>query len=267
MDPLPPLSSYRESIRSVVVWPGWGISPQSGQSGSNYSSNSGASSSYMSSNYSVCSSGSAFAAQADLSASELTKIAQRMVSDGYVMHIFQSFIDSSSSPIVRYGGRYSLENWFVELDVDWVLQIRENNGDYCEWRFQFRGVSASRLQELVERWSPAMTIIVVSFRELVATIHDAPAVAQFGKASISPMLAFIDAVIHANEAEKLQAMLHTYFCVSNASYNMSLMHLISSEAQRIFNEICASLDRESVRVLSNIIVQGRLQLDLILDCV
>lgn len=47
-------------------------------------------------------------------------------------------------------------------------------------------------------------------------------------------------------------MLHTYICLSNASYNMCMMHLISSEAQSIFNDIGASLDRERKRLIGAI---------------
>ncbi|KAF7012057.1 hypothetical protein CFC21_026290 [Triticum aestivum] len=171
-----------------------------------------------------------------------------MVSDGYLLLIFQSFIDSSFSQLVRYGGRCSLENWFAQLDVHWVLQMRDKYG----WRFQFRDMSVSCLQELAERWTRALTVIVVSIKELVTAIHDVPAVAQFGRVSISPMLVFVDAAVHVNEAEKLQAMLHTYICLPNASYNMCMMHLISSEAQSIFNDIGASLDRERKRLIGAI---------------
>ncbi|KAE8768351.1 hypothetical protein D1007_60170 [Hordeum vulgare] len=154
----PPGSTYRESIRSVAVseWHNRStLSFGSGQSGSNYSSNSGASSSYQS-NYSVLSSGTA-----DLGISELTEIAQKMVSDGYLLSVFQSFVDSSSS----------LENWFVELDVYWVLQPQKS---FASWL---------QLQEMGERWIRALTVIVVSITELVDEIHkEETAVAQFSKA-------------------------------------------------------------------------------------
>ena len=243
--PCPPPNSYRESILSVgVVWPEWRVtsthSSQSGHSGSNYSSDSGASRS----NNSGYSSGSVFAGAADLGAKELTKIAQRMSSDGYLLRIFQTFIESSSSPVVPYDECCSLENWFVELDADWVLQ-RHNNHDL---RQQLQEAPVSRLEEFVERWIRALTVILASIKELVAATHEMPAVVRFAKASISPMLIFVDAVVHVFELEKLQAALHTYVCVSNASYDMCTMHLISSEAPSFFSDIGAPLDRARQRL-------------------
>uniref|UniRef100_M8B3W2 Exocyst subunit Exo70 family protein n=1 Tax=Aegilops tauschii TaxID=37682 RepID=M8B3W2_AEGTA len=243
--PCPPPNSYRESILSVgVVWPEWRVtsthSSQSGHSGSNYSSDSGASRS----NNSGYSSGSVFAGAADLGAKELTKIAQRMSSDGYLLRIFQTFIESSSSPVVTYDEWCSLENWFVELDADWVLQ-RHNNHDL---RQQLQEAPVSRLEEFVERWIRALIVILASIKELVAATHEMPAVVRFAKASISPMLVFVDAVVHVFELEKLQAALHTYVCVSNASYDMCTMHLISSKAPSFFSDIGAPLDRARQRL-------------------
>lgn len=109
----PPPNFYRESIRSIsVVCPDWRIrSTLFGQSGS---TTSGASRS----NNSGYSSNSTSVGAADLGTSELTKIAQRMISDGYTERMVQAFHTVSLTQ--TFGQDPPLRNWFVELDVDWV---------------------------------------------------------------------------------------------------------------------------------------------------
>uniref|UniRef100_M8BBM8 Exocyst subunit Exo70 family protein n=1 Tax=Aegilops tauschii TaxID=37682 RepID=M8BBM8_AEGTA len=143
----PPPNSYRNSIRNVgVVFPEWHIrsslSSQSGQSGSNYDySDSGDS-------------------------SELTKIAQRMVSDGYTQRMVRAFHNTSLTGTI--GPDPALKNWFIELDVDWVL--------YSRLQLQLQKVTAYWLQELVQRWIRALIIIVASIKE-VMLVHDHEALA------------------------------------------------------------------------------------------
>lgn len=238
----PPGRTYLESIRSVsVVWPEWRFRSNY-SSGSNYSSDSGASR-YNSSGYS---SGSASDRTADLGASELTKIANRMVSDGYTQRMAQAFGCG--------GSQYrALENWFVELDVDWVLEIRGGHGIQRQLELLLQDTSASWLHELVERWVRALTIIVVSIsKELVADVDEMPAAARFGKASVSAMLVFVNAILNVFKMENLPAVLHMYICVSNASYDLRALRVVSSEAQSIFCEIGASLQREENKLIQTI---------------
>uniref|UniRef100_A0ACD5YCP5 Uncharacterized protein n=1 Tax=Avena sativa TaxID=4498 RepID=A0ACD5YCP5_AVESA len=239
--PYPPPLSYRESIRSVA-WPEWRIrsalSSQSGQSGSNYSSTSGASSSDLP-NISAYSGGSASAGTVDFGAEELTKIARRMISDGYTQRMFQAFI---------HGGEQDgdLETWFAELDINWVFQVRQKHGEV--WQYQLHDTSASGLQELAERWIRALTIIVVSIKELVATFHETPAVERFGKASISAMLVFVDAIVNVSKVENLHTLLQMYICVSNASYDILTMRVISWDAQTR-RQIGGLLERNGTRLI------------------
>ncbi|KAF7086387.1 LOW QUALITY PROTEIN: hypothetical protein CFC21_089679 [Triticum aestivum] len=206
----PPRNSYRGSIRRVAVSGGL-------ISGSGFSS------------------GSAHAAAGAraLCDLELREIARRMVHDGYTQHMVQAFHDA---PIEALG------TWFSELDVDWVLQIREGR------------MSAPSLQDLVERWVRALAIIVLTMRELHVSAVDepTPASARFGKASIDKMLAFVDAVVvpdspkgHA-PGDKLWAVLNMYVCVSDASsFNWSRSRRrISKETQGVIDEINGSLSTE-----------------------
>ncbi|KAK1686343.1 hypothetical protein QYE76_047191 [Lolium multiflorum] len=233
----PPPQSYRESIQSVV-WPEWRIrsalSSQSGQSGSNYSS---ISSSYMS-NMTCCSVGSTSAGTADFATDELTKIAHKMVSDGYIQRMVQTFKSNGELDD-------SLKSWFAELDIEWVFQLSIGEQSLLYG-------SASCLQEFVERWIRALTIIIISIKELAAGVNDTLVVARFGKASISAMLVFIDRMARVSNREKLPAMLQAYICVSNASYDMSTMHVISSDAQRIFNGIGGLLERKVSNLVESI---------------
>ncbi|SPT20722.1 unnamed protein product [Triticum aestivum] len=238
----PPPNSYRNSIRSVgIVFPEWPIrsslSSQSGQSGSNYDySDSGESRS----NNSGYSSNSA-SVSPDLGTTELMKIAQRMVSDGYTQRMVRAF--HSTSPTETVGPDLVLKNWFVELDVDWVLQLR--------LQLQLQKVTAYWLQELVQRWIRALTIIVASIKE-VMLVHEALAVARFGKASISAMLVIVDTMLDVIQEDKLQVVLHMYMCVSSASYMIMMMPVVFLEAQRILDEISASLKAEENRLVQAI---------------
>ncbi|KAM0855063.1 hypothetical protein ACQ4PT_050014 [Festuca glaucescens] len=226
-----PSSTYRESIRSVA-WPQWQIrsagSSQSGQSGSTCSSISGASSSSV----------------ADFGAEELTEIAHRMVSDGYTQRMVQAFS-------LRDG---ALHNWFVELDVDWVLEICGGyGGSRRRLELLLQNSSTSRRQEFIDRWVRALTIIVVSTsKELVAGVHDTLAAARFGKASISAMLVVVAPILAVLKVENLQAVLHMYMCVSSASRDLGATHVVTSEAQSIFNEICVLLERKESRLIETI---------------
>ncbi|XBI59821.1 hypothetical protein VPH35_040829 [Triticum aestivum] len=234
-DALPPPDSYRKSIRRVsVVCSDWRI--RSRQSGSTDSAASRSTNSSYSSN-------SESVGAADLGTSELRKIAQRMASDGYTQRMVQAFHTVSLTH--TFGQDRALRNWFIELDVDWVLNV---------WlKLLLQEASAYSLNELVERWIRALTVIVASVdKELVTTISDAPAAARFVTASVSAMLVFVDAMVQVNGEEKLQAMLQMYICVCSASYGILPMHTVSSEAQSIFKELGNSLEREGIR-LSEII--------------
>ncbi|KAM3298629.1 hypothetical protein ACQJBY_040219 [Aegilops geniculata] len=262
--PYPPRGLYRDWIRTVAVSGAQRRSTifshsQSGYSGSSYSS---ASNSYPSNN-SGCSSGSASAVALHLfCAQELTMIARQMVSDGYTQRVVLAFDVASPAPTLGNGGGGGvLETWFCELDVGWVLQIRQEHGSSPQLWLQ--GKSASMLQELVERWIRGLTVIIVAIAELVSTYHEMAAVARFGKASISKMLVFLDAIVPAAfKAEKLQAVLDMYICVSNATYMFTPV-VVSTEAQSIFhetggllssarnrlNEAISSTTMEEVRIL------------------
>ncbi|KAM0923750.1 hypothetical protein ACQ4PT_005331 [Festuca glaucescens] len=237
----PPRNLYRDLIRSVAVSGGQYIRHPI-HAGSSYSPSGASNSHFYPSNNSDCSSCSASgAARADFCAHdhELTKIARRMVGDGYARRMVNAF--DSGGP-----DRAALETWFLELDVDWVLQISEENYDLRQ-QLQDKAASSS-LQELVERWIRAVTVIAVSVTELVVTVDDeTPTVARFGRASMAKMLVFVDAIIPALKEEKLQALVDMYMCVRSASYRFTPL-LISSEAQTILNEIGASLSREVIRL-------------------
>ncbi|KAE8768350.1 hypothetical protein D1007_60169 [Hordeum vulgare] len=237
---IPPPNSYRESIRSVsVVCPQWRIrSMLSGQSGSTYSSDSVASRS----NNSGYSSNSASVGLADLGTSKLKKIAQRMASDGYTEDMVKSFRIISLKQ--TFSPDYALKNWFVELDVDWVLQPLQTH---------LQEGSAYSLQELVESWIRALTVIVATIDEkLITIVSDTPAVARFATASVSAMLVFVDAVIQFNREENLQAMLQLYMCVCSASYDMLPMHMNFLDSRSIFNKIGEMLDREGNKLIESV---------------
>uniref|UniRef100_A0ACD5ZFP7 Uncharacterized protein n=1 Tax=Avena sativa TaxID=4498 RepID=A0ACD5ZFP7_AVESA len=245
--PHPPSSSYRESIRSVDG-PEWRIRsslfPQSSYSGSSYSS------SYSGgSNISGCSFGMVSAGVSGFGDGEITKIAHKMVSDGYLQQMVQAFGDQDSDTV--------LEAWFSELDVPWVLQSRESHGS----QFQLQP------QELVERWIRSLTLIVVSIEELVAAGDASPAVARFGRASISVMLDF-GHTLNLSMPENLQAMLHMYVCVSAASYHMVLVEKscymmvlpFLSEARSVVRDTGGLLKRgenKLVQAISDIISKAK----------
>ncbi|XP_047070738.1 exocyst complex component EXO70B2-like [Lolium rigidum] len=245
----PPRGLYLDLIRSIAVSGAQirsTLFSHSGESGSSYSSGSRTSGSYPSHD-SGCSSGSnsgCSAGAVDFGTNELTKIAQRMVSDGYTQRIIKAF---------KYDSDRALEAWFVELDVDWVLQRRE--GHTSRQQLQLEDKSAWSLQELVNKWIRALTVIVMSIKELVESVGEestVAAVARFGQASISAMLVFVDTVVDVYEVEKLQAVLHTYICVSSASYDIFRIYVISPKVQSIFKDICGSLDRESNKLIGAI---------------
>ncbi|XP_020199765.1 exocyst complex component EXO70C1-like [Aegilops tauschii subsp. strangulata] len=193
----PPPNSYRNSIRNVgVVFPEWHIrsslSSQSGQSGSNYDYSDSGDSRSNNTGYSS----NAASVSADLGTSdELTKIAQRMVSDGYTQRMVRAFHNTSLTGTI--GPDPALKNWFIELDVDWVL--------YSRLQLQLQKVTAYWLQELVQRWIRALIIIVASIKEVMLVHdHEALAVTRFGKASISTMLVVVDTILRVIEEDKLQ---------------------------------------------------------------
>uniref|UniRef100_A0A8R7RAG7 Exocyst subunit Exo70 family protein n=1 Tax=Triticum urartu TaxID=4572 RepID=A0A8R7RAG7_TRIUA len=151
-----------------------------------------------------------------------------MGSEGYTQRMVQAF--DSVSLTESFGLDPALRNWFVELDVDWVLKPLQ---------FQLQSGSGYWLQEVVERWIRALIIIVASIdEELVTAGSGAPAAAQFVTTSVSTMLIFVDAIVQVHRKENLQVVLDMFICVCHAS------HMISSEAPSIFNEIGATLERE-----------------------
>nr|BAJ89720.1 predicted protein [Hordeum vulgare subsp. vulgare] len=237
--PSPPLSVYRESIRSVAVSGGKITATVFSHSGNTEhsrsgDSGSGASGSYPSNNSgSGSSSGSVHAAAADYGAHELTKIARRMVSDGYTQRMVSAFEYGS-------GSDRALEAWFFELDVDWVLQLPDGDGS---WR-QFQ------IQDLVKRWIRAFITIVASIKEVAINVHEATAVAQFGKASIAKMFVFIDAITFASKEEKLRAVLDMYICVSSAEqmFSPEVQVKFMGLSKKIFMDIGGSLPREVKRL-------------------
>lgn len=167
-------------------------------------------------------------------------ISYRMVTDGYTQRMVQAF---------EYGGDpdRALEIWFFELDVDWVLQMREQH----VLRRKLPDMSASSLQDLVGRWIRALTVIVFNIRNLAVAVHKMPpiAVAQFGKASVSAMLVFVNAILTVPKTHKLRAVVDMFICVSSVSYYMFTTLVISPEAKSIFSEIGGSLEGEGNRLL------------------
>ncbi|XP_047067770.1 exocyst complex component EXO70B2-like [Lolium rigidum] len=235
----PPRGLYLDLIQSIAVSGAQirsTLFSHSGESGSSYSSGSRTSGSYPSHN-SGCSSGSAqSAAPADFCTRELKTIARRMVSDGYTQRMVKAFNNASPDQPNRV-----LESWFLELDVDWVLQICEKHGSQGQLWLQDK--SASSLQDLVARWIRGLTVIVHSICELVFPDHnELEGVARFGKASITGMLAFVDAAAPLLKAEKLQAVLGMYICV--CTLYMIIPVPMHTESRIIFNEIRSSLARE-----------------------
>ncbi|KAI5009940.1 hypothetical protein ZWY2020_012077 [Hordeum vulgare] len=73
---------------------------------------------------------------------------------------------------------------------------------------RFRDMPASSLQDMVGRWTPALTVIVFNIRNLMVAVHKMPpvTVARFGKASISAMLVFVDLILAVPGAETLRAV-------------------------------------------------------------
>ncbi|VAI09918.1 unnamed protein product [Triticum turgidum subsp. durum] len=158
-----------------------------------------------------------------------------MVSDGYTQRMVSAF---------EYGGcsDRALEAWFFELDVDWVLQIPEGDGS---WR-------QLQLQDLVKKWIRAFITTVASIKEVAINVHEAMAVAQFGKASIAKMLelVFIDTITPASKEEKLRAALDMYICVSSAEqmFSPEVQVKFKGLSKKIFMDIGGSLPREVKRL-------------------
>lgn len=66
------------------------------------------------------------------------------------------------------------------------------------------------------------------------------------------MLAFVDtvvAIVHIFKEDKLQAVLHTYMCVSSASYDMFMIPLVSLEVQGSLDEISVLLEKKENRLI------------------
>ncbi|KAI5009943.1 hypothetical protein ZWY2020_012080 [Hordeum vulgare] len=254
----PPWGLYRDRIRTVAVsgaqirstLSSHSQSQSSGQSGSSCSGDSGSPSD------------SSSVVAMDFGAHELAVVARQMVSDGYTQCMIQAF---HIAPALGLGGPddRALENWFFELDVDWVLQIRKEHGLCQQLELHDKSPSwlrpASWLQDLVERWIRALIVISFSVQAMVFTAYQMPPVARFAKASIAKMLIFVDVIAPVLRVENLQAMLDMYTSVSNASY-MFMPVVISPEAQSIFSEIGSSLETRGDRlyeVLSSMMEEVR----------
>ncbi|VAH38459.1 unnamed protein product [Triticum turgidum subsp. durum] len=266
----PPRGLYRDRIRTVAVTGAQIRSTstlsshsQSGQSGSSCSGDSGDSVSYNNSG-SPSHSPSAVATGFGAHGHELAMVARQMVSDGYTQCIIQAFHVASPAPAFGFGGPdRALEDWFFELDVDWVLQIHSEHGLFQQLQLQDKSSAwlrpASWLQDLVERWIRALTVTAFSVQAMVITAHQMPAVARFVKASIAKMLIFVDVIAPVLRVENLRAVLDMFTCVSNASYMFTPV-VISPEAQSIFSEIGGSLERQGDRlyeVLSSMMEEVR----------
>ncbi|KAF7019406.1 hypothetical protein CFC21_032582 [Triticum aestivum] len=264
----PPRGLYRDRIRTVAVTGAQIRSTlsshsQSGQSGSSCSGDSGDSVSYNNSG-SPSHSPSAVATDFGAHGHELAMVARQMVSDGYTQCIIQAFHVASPAPAFGFGGPdRALEDWFFELDVDWVLQIHSEHGLFQQLQLQDKSPAwlrpASWLQDLVERWIRALTVTAFSVQAMVITAHQMPAVARFVKASIAKMLIFVDVIARVLRVENLRAVLDMFACVSNASYMFTPV-VISPEAQSIFSEIGGSLERQGDRlyeVLSSMMEEVR----------
>lgn len=148
-----------------------------------------------------------------------------------------------------------LETWFHELDVGWVLQLCQKHGS--QWQLRLQDKSASSLQDLVEKWIRGLAVIVHSLLQLLfnsmGPYVDSTATLRFGKASISRMLVFVDAIMPDLKVEKLQVVLDMYICVSNALYMFrsftrddeifSAMHdLLSTQVDRLWEAISSTME-------------------------
>uniref|UniRef100_A0A453DCL7 Uncharacterized protein n=1 Tax=Aegilops tauschii subsp. strangulata TaxID=200361 RepID=A0A453DCL7_AEGTS len=184
----PPRGLYRDRIRTVAVTGAQIRSTlsshsQSGQSGSSCSGDSGDSVSYNNSG-SPSHSPSAVATDFGAHGHELAMVARQMVSDGYTQCIIQAFHVASPAPAFGFGGPdRALEDWFFELDVDWVLQIHSEHGLFQQLQLQDKSPAwlrpASWLQDLVERWIRALTVTAFSVQAMVITAHQMPAIARW----------------------------------------------------------------------------------------
>ncbi|KAI5009939.1 hypothetical protein ZWY2020_012076 [Hordeum vulgare] len=242
----PPRGLYRDQIQTVSVS---GVRRRStttfGHSGSSYSSasNSGPSNN---SGYSSGSS-STVALERFGNQEELTSIARQMVREGFTQRMVQAFDGASPTPAFKSDGRppdHALKSWFSELDVDWVLQIHD---EHCLRRL-LQEKPEWTPQDLVQKWTRALTVIAASITELVFAFQWTPVAALFGKASITEMLHAVDVIITVLQIhEKLRPVLDMFACVCGMSH-MITRAVISPEARSIFNEIHGLLETEGNRL-------------------
>ncbi|VAH53844.1 unnamed protein product [Triticum turgidum subsp. durum] len=238
----PVVGLYRDRIQAVSVSGVWRRSIIFGHGGSGSSS---ASNSCPSDN-SGYSSGSASAVALErFGNQDFGRIARQMVSDGYTGRMVEEFVEVSPAPALKFGGSpdHALKNWFSELDVDWVLQIHDEPG----LRQLLRDKPASTLQDLVERWIRALTVIVANITELLFAFYTTPAVVQFSKASITELFDVVDVIIIVLEAEKLQAVLDMFTCVCGVSHIFTPV-LISPKHPSVLNELGGMLERQGNRL-------------------
>ncbi|TVU39834.1 hypothetical protein EJB05_13275 [Eragrostis curvula] len=150
-----------------------------------------------------------------LQAEDVTEIAERMVQDGRLSAVVKEFGDS--------GGDSALEKWFIMLDVEWVLNMKELSSQCTEWTL---------VRSLSWRWIRGFTVMVRAFAmRLMALSNDDDEVrrtaseagnevlfAGFVKASILKILPFVDVVITAvnRMPENLPSALGVYAYISGA---------------------------------------------------
>ncbi|VAH53838.1 unnamed protein product [Triticum turgidum subsp. durum] len=181
-------------------------------------------------------------------AHELTMVARQMVSDGYTQRTVTAFDMASPAPASGYGSGPDraldglLKSWFFQLDVDWILEIYNHRSVLCPHKGR----------NFVKSWIRAVMVIVASIKELLDIAHETSAVARFGNASISAMLVFVDDIVQVYKPGNPLAVLDMYICVSSASRDVLMVHVISSEAQSILGEIANSFDREGNRLIESI---------------
>lgn len=242
----PPVGLYRNRIQAVDVSVGRRRSTIFSHGGSSYSSVSNS----CPSSKSGYSSGSASAAGLECfrNQEELTRIARQMVIDGYTQRMAQAFDDASPAPAFKFGGSpdHALTSWFSELDVDWVLQIHDENS----LRRLLRDKPATT-RDLVDKWIRALAVIVASITDLLFDVETPAAVVPFGKASIAQMLDVVDVIITVLEAEKLQLVLDIFTCVSDALHVFTSL-VLSPEINSIFSGIRSLLERQENRLSKNI---------------
>ncbi|XP_037489833.1 exocyst complex component EXO70A1-like [Triticum dicoccoides] len=222
---------YRDQIQAVDLSV---VRRRSTIFGHGGSSSSSASNSCPSSN-SGYSSGSASAVALEcLGNPELQRIARQMIRDGYTWHMVQAFNGASPAPALISGGSpgHALDSWFSELDVDWVLQIDDEQG----LRQLLRDKPATT-QDLVNKWIRALTVIAANITELLLGFYTMPAVLLFGKASITELFDVVDVIITVLEAEKLRAVLDMFTCVCRELHILSICNEIGGPFKRQANRL------------------------------